>query len=144
MSKSFVKPITCSRCKGEGFLMGQMVVFAGVPGGCYKCEGHGVVESDKATIAAAKARQEAIQAMANTAFDALIAGGVPRHRAMAIFTGIDHLRTEAPARYDAALASFAAGHPGLVRALWVYTAEAGFIHYGGRTLTVDEALAELS
>lgn len=39
--------IKCSRCAGKGFLSGMHVVYAGVPGGCYKCAGAGEVYKDK-------------------------------------------------------------------------------------------------
>lgn len=139
---ALVKPVTCSRCKGEG-LVTSRVVFAGAPGGCYRCAGAGVVEGDRATLAAAKARNEAVINMSRTTLEALEAAGVKRHQALNVVYGIDHLATNAPDRYERALASFQAGHPGLVRALWAYTAEQGLVHYGTRALTADEAVALL-
>ena len=57
MTSELVKPITCRRCSGTGYVKSH-VHFAGAPGGCFKCAGTGIVEGDRATIAAAKARSE--------------------------------------------------------------------------------------
>jgi hypothetical protein len=39
--------IKCSRCGGKGYLNGMQVVYAGAPGGCFKCAGSGEVYKDK-------------------------------------------------------------------------------------------------
>lgn len=140
MTPNLVKPIKCRRCDGMGDVVSR-VVYAGMPGGCFKCAGTGVVEGDKAAIAATKARSEAVKGIIRFAIDTLVAAGVPNHTAMAVSYGIDHLSINAPERYEAALASYQAGHPGLVRALWAYTAEAGYVRYGTRQLSADDALA---
>jgi hypothetical protein len=140
---ALVKPKTCRRCSGKGFVEFGRVVYAGLPQTCFKCAGAGVVESDRATLAAAKARAEATQGIILAAVAALESAGVPRHQAVAVSYGIDHLSINAPERYEAALVSFQNGHAGLVRALWAYTAEAGYLYYGARHLTVAEALALL-
>lgn len=38
--------ITCRRCKGSG-LVASPVVYAGIPGGCYKCDATGECYKDK-------------------------------------------------------------------------------------------------
>jgi hypothetical protein len=38
-----MKKITCSRCKGKGYLTSQHVVHMGFPGGCFKCDMNGNV-----------------------------------------------------------------------------------------------------
>lgn len=138
----FVKPITCPRCKGKG-MVDSRVVYADVPGTCFKCEGKGQVEGDKATIAAIKARKELAAGIIRWAVDSLVEAGVPQHTALAVSYGIDHLHQNAPERYEAALTSFETRHPGLLKALWVYTAEAGFVRYGTRTLDAADALGLL-
>jgi hypothetical protein len=139
----FVKPRLCSRCRGEG-LVSSRVVYAGGPGGCFKCDGWGWVEGDRATIEAAKARTAAMTGMIRDSISALEAAGLTPRYSTDLCYGIDHLATNAPARYESALQSYLAGHPGLARALWAYTAEAGFVHYGTRNLTAAEALALLT
>lgn len=41
-----MEKITCSRCKGKG-IVDSPVVYAGFPGGCYKCAMRGWVYKDK-------------------------------------------------------------------------------------------------
>jgi hypothetical protein len=139
---ALVKPKVCTRCSGTG-LVSSGRVHAGAPGGCFGCAGHGLVEGDRATLAAAKAAAEAFTALRRDAVAALVAAGVPNHKACNVLYAINHLQENAPARYDAALASYAARHPGLARALWAYAAEHGFVLYGATPVSVDAALAML-
>jgi hypothetical protein len=136
-------PITCRRCSGTGFIENTRMVYAGFPGTCFACAGHGVVEGDRVTIAAAKARAEAVRAIITWAIDTAIERGMPRHRALTLSYGIDHLATHAPQRYEAALDSYRNNHPHLFVALIIYTAEAGYFHYGATAMTVTQALAEV-
>jgi hypothetical protein len=139
----FVAPRKCRRCAGRGYVSSR-VVFAGQPGGCYGCESIGWVESDKATIAAAKAAVEMHTAIRRETRKALEAAGVPTYKACDVVTAIDHLQANSPERYSRALASFDAGHAGLTRALWAYAAENGFVLYGATPVSVEAALAMMS
>lgn len=121
-----------------------MVVHAGFPGTCYSCDGRGEVEGDAATIAAAKARSKAVKGIIRHVTAEAERRGLARHNAALLSYGLDHLATHEPARYEAALASFQAGHPRLTEAVVAYTAEAGYLHYGTRKLSADEAVALLS
>lgn len=137
-----VEPVECRRCDGMGDVVSR-VVHAGMPGGCFACGGEGVVEGDRATIAARKARAKAEHDLRVWAGEAAMTAGMARHRALNLTYGINHLAEHAPERYERALAAYAAGHPGLLAAIVAYTAEAGFLTYGATPLTAERALAEI-
>lgn len=138
----FVKPVTCRRCSGTGEVASR-VVHAGVPGTCFTCTGFGMVEGDPATKRAAKARKAAQQAIITTAIAEAVRRGLPHHTATALSYGIDHLHTHHPERYEKALDSHLSGHPGLFKALVVYTAEAGYFHYGATQQSPEQMLERL-
>lgn len=127
-----VKPITCPRCKGTG-LVSSRVVYGGAPGGCYKCAGHGVVEGDKATIAAAKARSERRIAAANILRNADLATFGPVETATqrlaareyqgTVVYGFDTLETREPERFVKAVEAVLAGHPQVIACLHAYGTE---------------------
>lgn len=108
----FVKPITCRRCEGKGAVASH-VAHAGAPGGCFKCDGLGQVEGDKATIAARKAATVARTALGAAAF-------AHSHEA---HVGLSLLEVNAPERCDKAVAAFAAGDPRVLPALAAYAGE---------------------
>ncbi len=109
----FVSPKVCSRCKGTGFVGGP-VVYAGVPGTCFKCGGEGRVEGDKATIAAAKAWVAARTTL----------GRAARTHSFEAHTGLSILEVREPARLVKAVDSFAAGDAQVLPALVAYFQEA--------------------
>ena len=41
------KKITCTRCRGKGYLSGCVVVYYGAPGTCFMCDGIGEIWADK-------------------------------------------------------------------------------------------------
>lgn len=109
----FVKPITCRRCAGKGYVSAR-VVYAGAPGGCYSCAGWGEVEGDKATLKAAREAREA---------QAAFRGAVMNYSIEALY-GLNMLENNEPERAAKALASWQAGHPGLMPALLAHYKEA--------------------
>jgi hypothetical protein len=102
-----VKPRTCRRCDGKGFIAAVAHVNMGR---CIACGGAGEVETDAATIAATKAYAEARRALGAAAF----AAGHEAH------SGLSALEVNAPARLRAAVAAFAAGRDDVVPALITY------------------------
>lgn len=106
---TLVKPIKCTRCNGTGMVGGPVVV-AGIPGACFKCQGDGKVEGDKATIAAAKAYVADRTALGRAAFAACHAA----------HSGLGLLERNEPERCRKAVASFAAGDPRVIPALMAY------------------------
>lgn len=111
---SLIRPGTCRRCAGRGFVTSARV-YAGVPGTCFACVGSGEVETDPATLAAAraaKAERDALQARWTAFLEAALArGGVFAHM------GAQDLQTNAPERFARALASFETGRADLMDAL---------------------------
>lgn len=117
MTAKLVKPITCRKCKGTG----TFTRASGMPDTCSWCVGAGVVEGDKATIAAYKARMAEhtriyplIVALARTA--------PIRNRPSTSLAsdGLYLLEANDPARYAKAVASIEAGHPEVLRLLGEY------------------------
>lgn len=106
---ALVAPKTCPRCSGSG-LVSSRVVYAGAPGGCFTCAGRGEVETDKATLAAAKQYGADRRALGEAAF----AAGHEAH------SGLSALEVNDPARLACAVASFAAGRDDVVPALVAY------------------------
>lgn len=109
----FVKPKTCRRCSGTGFVSTR-VVYAGAPGGCFACDGAGVVEGDRAAIAAAKAYVTERTALGRAALA----------HSPAAHWGLSKLEVDAPDRLRKAVASFAAGRVDVLDALVDYGKEA--------------------
>ena len=108
-TKGFTKATTCRRCAGTG-MVGGPVVYAGIPGACFKCDGTGQVEGDNATIAAKKARNEGRKALGQAALDF----SADAH------WGLGLLEVNEPARVEAAIASFLAGRADVLPALAAY------------------------
>lgn len=106
-TSTMVKPRTCRRCEGKGFIA---AVMHNNMGRCLACDGAGQVETDKATIAARKAYGEARRALGAAAFAA-------GHEA---FSGLSALEVNDPTRLRAAVASFAAGRVDVIPALAAY------------------------
>lgn len=100
-----VRPATCRRCSGTGFVDARPNA-----GLCYACSGAGEVESDRAAIAARKARAELRRQLGHAAFE---------HSVHAHY-GLNLLEQNEPERLTRAMASFAAGHPGVLAALEAY------------------------
>lgn len=100
-----VRPVTCRKCRGGG----DYTYASGMPGACAPCAGTGQVESDRATIAARKARQDA-----DSAFYRAAAAHYKTQWAVSM------LREHEPERYEKALGSFLNNHPGLNDALIAY------------------------
>jgi hypothetical protein len=99
------KPKTCTKCRGGG----DFTYASGAPGICAPCNGTGKVESDRATITARKARQDA-----DSAFYRAHATNYKTQWTVSI------LREHEPERYEKALGSFLNDHPGLHDALVAY------------------------
>lgn len=110
---SLTIPVTCRRCQGKGYVSSR-VVHAGAPGGCFSCNGEGVVEGDRATIAARKQYAADRTALGRAAFDA----GHAAH------SGLSMLESNEPERCRKAVASFAAGRTDVIPALVAYFEEA--------------------
>lgn len=114
---ALVTPKTCRKCKGSG----TYTYASGMIGTCGSCVGAGQVESDKATIAAYKARvaeghrlYPLIKALAETA------PIFQRPSVCLASDGLYLLQANDPARHAKAVASIEAGHPGVVKALGEY------------------------
>lgn len=97
-----VAPKTCRKCRGGG----DFTYASGAPGVCAPCSGTGQVESDRATIAARRDRQEA-----DSAFYRAFATNYKTQWTVSM------LREHEPERYEKALGSFLNDHPGLSDAL---------------------------
>lgn len=115
---NLVAPKTCRKCKGTG----DFYYVSGAIGSCSRCLGEGVVEGDKAAIAAYKARQDEharlyllLKALADQApifgrtFSLCFASD-----------GLYLLEELEPERYAKAVSSIEAGHPQVVQALSDY------------------------
>jgi hypothetical protein len=115
---TMVKPITCRKCKGSGTYMRA----SGMPDSCSWCVGAGVVEGDKATNDARKARQAEFTRLypilMELARKAPIFGRT--FSTSAAFDALALLADKEPARYAKAVASLEAGHPQVVQALSDY------------------------
>jgi hypothetical protein len=111
MTATLTTPRKCSRCQGTGSVATR-VVHAGAPGGCFTCDGAGVVEGDRATIAAHKAYTANRTALGAAAF----AAGHAAH------SGLCLLEVNEPERCRKAVAAFAAGDARVVPALAAYFA----------------------
>lgn len=128
-----VKPITCRRCTGKGYVASH-VVYANAPGTCFACDGLGIVEGDRATKAAAKAAGEARREAGRLLYtgdvgygDLTDAGWELRAEARkfrdAVTYGFNRLEEDDPARFRKAVASVLAGHPAVFAALAAYGAQ---------------------
>lgn len=104
---NLVAPRKCTRCSGTGFVSAYSYREMGR---CFSCDGAGEVESDKAAIAARKARGEARKALGQAALEA----GHEAH------SGLSLLQVNDPARMAKAVDSFAAGREDVVPALVSY------------------------
>lgn len=113
-----VKPITCRKCKGSG----TFIRASGMPDVCWPCLGAGVVEGDKATKDARKARQAEFTRLypilIELAKKAPIFGRT--FSTSAAFDALALLADKEPARYTKAVASLEAGHPQVLQALSDY------------------------
>lgn len=119
-----VKPITCSRCKGKGYVASNVQ-----HGMCFKCLGWGKVEGDKATIAAAKKfTADRIAAYGILAAIPVVGENATERLASMEYNGLvtygyGLLEEKEPERFRKAVASVLAGHPGVVAALHAYAKE---------------------
>lgn len=102
---NFVSPRKCVRCAGTG-----STPHARDMGRCFKCDGAGMVESDRATIAAKAAAVAGRKALGAAAF----AHSTEAH------WGLCQLEIREPARLVKAVASFAAGDARVLSALETY------------------------
>ena len=127
----YVRPITCSRCKGKGYV-NSAVVYAAAPGGCFKCDGEGVVEGDKATLAEAKAQAARRRAArervhlgdhghgeVDASWDATKRLQVRAERSMATY-GLSVLEVNEPERFGRAVDAILAGRMDVYPALVAY------------------------
>lgn len=132
----FVRAITCTRCTGTGYVESR-VAYCGVPGTCFKCDGHGEVEGDAATIraikAAHKARCDAGRRVHRDDLGYGVLTGAPcaEIRNARIFRdaaaqGLAMLEANEPDRLARAVASINAGHPGVFVALATYAVTNGY------------------
>lgn len=135
----FVKAVTCPRCKGTGFVSSR-VAYWGVPGTCFGCDGLGEVEGDRATRAAAKAKEEARKAAGLAVYRDDLGYGVltgapaaeqrqAREFRDAVTTGFHLLEANDPDRFAKAVESVNAGHPRVFVALATYAV----VEHGYRT-----------
>lgn len=106
-TEGLVKPADCRRCDGSGFIP---AVMHNNMGRCYSCGGDGQGETDKAALAARKARSAARTALGHAAFN----------HSHAAHSGLSLLEVREPARLTKAIDAFAAGHPGVLDALAAY------------------------
>jgi hypothetical protein len=105
----FSKPKECSRCDGSG-------IYAGRPNWvCFKCSGHGQVETDQAVLAVRKAQA----ARRLEAGEIVYASGSFEAR-----LGFNQLEVEDAERFAKAVESVLAGHPHIFAALAAYAHEA--------------------
>lgn len=123
---ALVAPKTCSRCSGTGLVSDTVRrAHLGVPGLCFKCNGSGQVEGDKATLAAQKAEAEAAERAADRVRQATqivwdatrFVEGSPAKMA---WFGLQHLMAAEPDRHAKAVESILAGHPTVIQALHDY------------------------
>lgn len=127
----YVRPITCSRCKGTGYVNSH-VIYAAAPGGCFKCAGEGIVEGDKATLAQAKAAAERRRAArervhlgdhghgeVDASWDATKRLQVREERGLATY-GLSVLEANEPERFDRAVDAILAGRMDVYPALVAY------------------------
>ena len=126
----FVKAVTCRRCSGTGFVSSR-VAYWGVPGTCFKCDGRGEHEGDRATIRAAKERSERRVAAAMILHRGDLGHGdltgapcaevkAAREFRAAVVWGFDSLEAREPERFVKAVDSVLAGHPTVFEALAAY------------------------
>jgi len=125
---AIVKPRDCGRCGGKGW--GDWRVAQGL---CMRCLGAGVVESDRATLAARKVRAanhraayDALSLEVSKRTGALRAEGVGFFKATEatrlIRTGFVQLETREPLRFTKAIDAILLGHPRVYDALAEYAA----------------------
>jgi hypothetical protein len=123
---NLVKPIKCRRCQGEGARDWRPNF-----GQCFRCGGAGVVEGDKATLAAAKAFRADLETAHRLIGDEVnrrkVAGKAAGLGFFAYFEaanrvrlGFIQLETDDPERFRKAVASVVAGHPRVFDALADY------------------------
>ena len=102
----FVRPVTCRRCKGAGGGDG----WRPQGGVCFRCDGLGIVEGDRATIAARKAAEAERKAFWSAVGD---------YSTLAYF-GLTLLTNTEPERAVKAQASWVAGRTDVMDALVEY------------------------
>lgn len=115
MATPLVKPVTCKGCGGKGYL----ILASGSIGHHFICEGTGKVESDRATIAATKARI-AHRGRIISALQDLAAADKKSYRISHAIDGFDMLGRREPERVAKAEASILAGRPDVFLALADY------------------------
>lgn len=103
----FVRPVSCPKCSGRGYLKGFDHVRLGE---CFRCNGAGQVEGDRATIAARKAYSANRTALGKAAFA----------HSHAAHSGLSMLEADEPERCRKAVAAFAAGDARVLPALVAY------------------------
>lgn len=140
--QALVRPKVCRRCGGRGYVSSRQV-YAGAPGGCFACGGTGEVESDRSTIASKKRATELRKALGAWVTDEGERRGLDRPKACDVGYAVSHLEENEPDRLPGLLASFEAGRPDLYESLMRYAAERGYMRFGGRRLSPDEAVALL-
>lgn len=105
MATTFVQPKKCPRCDGTG-----STPHSYVHGVCFRCSGLGIIEGNRAAIAAAKLRQEQRRQLGHACFEA----------DMFAHIGLSALEANEPERAAKALDSFVAGRTDVVSALAAY------------------------
>ena len=144
----FIKAVTCRRCAGTGFVSSN-VAYWGVPGTCFKCDGLGEHEGDRATIAAAKATADARAAAARIVWQGDHGFGVltgaplaertaARHFRDAVTSGWSMLEAADTERFERCVAAVNAGHPDVFVALATYAVEHGFRTPLGRDVVAPD------
>lgn len=139
-----VKAVTCRRCTGTGYVASHVVV-AGAPGTCLACLGDGVVEGDRATIAAAKGRAAARKTASLKVWSGDLGYGELTDRPLderaaarnfrdAVTYGWSHLEANDTARHDRCVASVNADHPDVFVALAAYALSLGYVAPLGRDI----------
>lgn len=117
-----VTPKTCRKCKGSGTYTRS----SGMVDSCSCCLGAGVVEGDRATIAARKARQAEHDRVYGSLRALAQASPTTAYMTSMASDGLYLLQANEPERAAKAIASIEASHPKVIRALAeYYTASKG-------------------
>jgi hypothetical protein len=116
MAITLTTPKTCRKCKGSG----DYHYVSGAVGVCGVCVGAGVVEGDKATLAARKAvtaEHDRVYGALRALAQADVSTCWMTSRAS---DGLWILQANEPERAAKAIRSIEAGHPGVIKALADY------------------------